>query len=133
MSVQDNFDTPGYREWDAVELRLILHRCGLSPEGDGVWVDEEWEIAVVVTPVGLFAGWDNSIAQLPMPSIRRLGDTIHLPVGSESDLDETLVVLRRKRLAALIQCRHCGEMITPGWISDRCCIDCLSDVHGIIP
>lgn len=133
MSVLDNFETPGYSEWEAVELRLVFQQCLLLPEGDGVWLDDAEEILVVVTPAGLFAGWNNSTARLPGNPVRRLGDVEHLPPGSEPELSSTIEALRKKRLASMIQCRYCGEMFTPGWISDRCCVGCLSDEHGIIP
>ena len=44
MSVIDSFEAPGFREWEAVDLRLIMHQCGLLPEGDGLWIDEPDEI-----------------------------------------------------------------------------------------
>lgn len=133
MSVQDDFDTPGYREWDAVQLRNVFIACGLCAEGYGLWIDREDEIWVMVTYEGLFAGWNNSQAQLPAPNIRRFGDVKHVARGEEQRLLDVIEELRRLRRASMIQCRYCGEMFTPGFISDRCCISCLSDVLGIIP
>jgi len=106
----------------------------LMPEGDGLWVDEADEISVMVSPLGLFVGWNDSFARLPGPAVRRFGDVRHVPRGQESELlAETIAEVGRRRRAALIQCRHCGEMTPPGLISDRCCVGCQSDVHGIRP
>ena len=131
MSVIDSFEAPGFREWEAVDLRLIMHQCGLLPEGDGLWIDEPDEINVIVTPVGLFAGWNNSISRLPERPLRRLGDVTHLPRGSEKGLPSLIGELRQRRLAALIQCRFCGEMTPPGHMSDRTCVACLSNQGDI--
>ncbi len=128
----DRFETPGYGEWDSVELRLKLLECSLTPEGDGLWVDKADEIWVQVTPIGVFVGWNDSYARLPGPVVRRFGDAHHIPRSDEANLAETIEKVQKLRKAALIQCRHCGEMIPPAWIHDRCCVACKSDVHGII-
>lgn len=128
----DRFETPGYREWEAFELRTLLLKCSLAPEGDGLWKDSADEIWVMVSPMGLFVGWNNSQARLPAEPIQLFGDVRHLPRGGEAELPETIQELSKLRLAAMTQCRHCGEMFTPGWISERCCFGCMSDVHGIV-
>jgi len=133
MSVLDRFETPGYREWDSVELRQLLVENSLRAKGDGLWVDREDEIRVLVSPFGLFVGWNDSYAKLAGPIVMRFGDVRHLPRGEEHELPEAIEEARKRRLASLIQCKHCGEMTPPGWINDRCCVSCLSEAEGIIP
>jgi hypothetical protein len=133
MSVLDKFETPGYREWDSVELRRNLLNNSLAPEGDGLWVDEPDEVWVMVTPLGLFVGWNDSYVRLPDPPVKRFGDVRHISRGDESELTAAIEEVRKLRLAALIQCRHCGEMTPPGWISDRCCVNCRGDAHETGP
>lgn len=127
MSIWDKYETPGYWEWESLELRTLMLGCSLKAVGDGLWTDPDDELCVMVTPVGLFAGWTDSCVREPDGRIRRFGDTRHVPRGLENELEEAIEELRKLRLAAMVQCRDCGETFTPGWISERRCAGCRDE------
>ena len=126
---EDSIQMPGYREWEAFELRSLLNRHGFSPESEGLWANEDLELLLVVTPTGLFVGWYDFHGAVPGDVARRLMTVQHIPRGFESEfIDEAFKVAGKGRRAASIQCRQCGEVRRPSEIDEgRICASCIDD------
>lgn len=123
----DESETPGYREWDAVELRTLLQIHSFRSRGCGLWYDAAKEVWVMVTNSGLFVGWLDVAWMGPDERLDCLSGVQLLPRGTEeSDLGPAVEVMKRARAAASIQCRHCGQVLTPGHIQDRTCHACAA-------
>jgi len=131
---EDAIETPGYREWEAFELRSLLSRHGFHPQRDGLWENQQKGYSLVVSPTGLFVGWLDLYGGLPGPKTWRLMNVQHIPRGFENRLlEEVIEGMEKARKAASIQCRHCGEVFTPGGIVyERTCLECATEVDGIV-
>lgn len=117
--------TPGYREWEAVELRSLLHEHGFSAGAEGCWRQRGHGLGLVVTRYGLFVGWIDLRWLGQGESVEMLADARHLPKGCESaDLGPLVDELIFRRKAAMIQCRGCGDSFVPGRITGRLCEGC---------
>ena len=126
---EDGVVTPGYREWEAFELRQLLGRFGFGPERNGFWENEEKGLGLVVTHSGIFVGWLDHIGAAPGPSARRLMEVAHLPREFEAELFEQAIAdAEANRAAVSVQCRHCGEMVPPSGIAyGRTCHPCAEE------
>ena len=122
---EDELKTPGYREWEAVELRSLLHQHGFSAGAEGCWRRRGKGLGLVVTRYGLFVGWIDQRRIGEGESVEMLADARHLPKGSEAaDLGRLVDELERLRKASMIQCRGCGEPFDPGRMNGRHCEGC---------
>ena len=130
---EDAVEIPGYREWEAFELRSLLNGQGFFPERDGLWVNPDKGYGMIVSHLGSFVGWLDTFGGRPGPLAPRLMDVQHIPRLYENSLfAEAVDGLEKARLAASVQCRHCGEVHTPGGIAyERTCWECATRVDGI--
>lgn len=92
------------------------------------------DLGLVVCHTGLFLGWFDFHGGLPGPLFERLNHVQHIPRGCEEQLiGEVIETLEKNLKAASIQCRHCAEVFTPGWIAyNRTCVSCATAVDGIV-
>jgi hypothetical protein len=95
-------------------LSAELAQLGMRQERDGMFVDENEEVAAVVGELGAFVGWlDVSWDGPAMPHVT-LRSVTHLPRPCLEPLGNAIADARRERSQALRQCQFCGDWLVPG-------------------
>ena len=133
--------------------RRALRKAGLAPAGDvpfvrspdadpfpggeSVWVDPEFEVAVLVEPGGgLACAWLDVAWPGPGSPARSLRQLAEVPDDGD-DLPKSLAgaldLARRQRGKALRRCRYCGERHLPGHMqTDDVCQGCAESELGVV-